>query len=79
MAEPSSALFPEPYGPVEVLDPQTTSIPDELDLVIDAFQGSLPLTVVISCLVLYTRLVQGKPVNPLKWIGWARRLPRKRK
>lgn len=79
--EPSSALFPElPYqGPLvaEPVQIQSTPALDLESFLVEFAHFNMPLGVVLVCLLLYTRMVQGKPVNPLKWIGWARRGSRK--
>lgn len=77
--EPSGALFPDPYvGPVaEPIGSQPTAEFDSISHLVNLAHYNVPLAVIVVCLVLYTRLVQGKPVNPLKWVGWARRGSRK--
>lgn len=72
MAEPSSALFPEPYGPAVPVETQPTRLTPETYLK-EFAHFNIPLGVVLLCLVAYTRLVRGEPLNPLKWVGWRRR------
>lgn len=74
MGEPSSALFPLPEQGMTVAEPVFNGVNNlsYLELILEAGETYTPLGVVVFCLVVYTRLVKGLPINPLKWIGWAR-------
>lgn len=68
---PDGSLFPEQYlgpvaTPVESVDP-----PPLGGIGLDGpLIGSGGTLVSLFLLMIYTRFVQGKPVNPLKWVGW---------
>lgn len=80
---PDSGLFPLPdyVGPVEI--PRAQEVQQQksgYDFTIeitDLQTLASPLGVIAVCLMLYTRLVRGEPVNPFKWVGWTRKGPRK--
>lgn len=71
---PDSGLFPSFEGPVAqpvVRSASESTSPFSKDEV----KGATSTLLAFVAVLLYTRLAQGKPINPLllKWIGWTRK------